>query len=123
MTSKTAAEKFLLLLQEEAATFNRRISTESGDWVVKGFIDIFRNVYTISSDTKVVSKLIEIMLFPHFVAFAEKHELKLALSREQNHYPDLTFVDGEANKFAVDLKSTYRTSASTVNTMTLYRFP
>lgn len=122
MTSRLAAEKFLTLLQEETATFNGRISTETGDWVVKGFIDIFRNVYTISSDTKVVSKLIEIMLFPHFVLFAERHNLKLVLSREQNHYPDLTFVDGEGNKFAVDLKSTYRISASAVNTMTLGAF-
>ena len=73
MDSTEAAEWFLGLLQEEAATFEKMVSTDAGDWIVKGFIDIFQNVYTISADTKVVSKLIELMLFPSFVAFAVKH--------------------------------------------------
>jgi len=116
------AANFLTLLQAEAATFDRLVSTDTGDWIVKGFIDIFRNIYTISADTKVVSKLIELMLFPHFVAFAKKNKLKLVLAREQNHYPDLTFVDEEGYKFAVDLKSTYRITPEIVNTMTLGAF-
>lgn len=122
MNSTTATDRFLELLQEEAATFEKRVSTETGDWIVKGFIDIFQNVYTISADTKVVSKLIELMLFPSFVAFAVKNDFKLVLSREQNHYPDMTFVDTEGNKFAVDLKSTYRLDANNVNSMTLGAF-
>jgi hypothetical protein len=121
-TREEAAINFLALLQTEAATFNVLVSTKSGDWIVKGFIDIFRNVYTISADTKVVSKLIELMLFPHFVAFAARHSFKLVLTREQNHYPDLTFVDKDGYKFAVDLKSTYRITSTTVNTMTLGAF-
>jgi len=121
-TREEVAANFLSLLQAETATFNRLVSTDSGDWVVKGFIDIFRNVYTISADTKVVSKLIELMLFPHFVAFAERCKLKLVLAREQNHYPDLTFVDSDGFKFAVDLKSTYRITPVIVNTMTLGAF-
>lgn len=122
LVKEEAAGNFLSLLQTEATTFNKLVSTDTGDWVVKGFIDIFRNVYTISSDTKVVSKLIELMLFPHFVAFTQKHGLKLVLTREQNHYPDLTFVDNYGYKFAVDLKSTYRITPETVNTMTLGAF-
>lgn len=117
-----AAEEFLSRLQAEAATFEKLISTEDGDWIVKGFIDIFKNVYTISADTKVVSKLIELMLFPSFVRFAEKHGYKIVLSREQNHYPDLTFVTTDGDKFAVDLKSTYRLSETLVNSMTLGAF-
>ena len=31
------------------------IKTEDGQWTIKGFIDIYRSIYTISSDTKVVS--------------------------------------------------------------------
>ena len=75
MLDNEVTAAFLTLLQQEAATFNDLISMESGDWIVKGFIDVFRNVYTISGDTKVVSKLIEIMLFPYFVAFAERNNL------------------------------------------------
>ncbi|MBI3650493.1 MAG: EcoRV family type II restriction endonuclease [Acidobacteria bacterium] len=121
---KQAATAFLKLLQAEIQNLNDKklISSENGDWVVKGFIDIFKNVYTISGDTKVISKLIELMLFPHFLAFADKHKLKVILSREQNHYPDLTFVDESENKFAVDLKSTYRINSEKVNTMTLGAF-
>jgi len=98
------------------------LPTEDCDWIVKGFIDLYRKIYTISNDTKVVSKLIELMLFPYFVAFAEKNDLKLVLSREQNHYPDLTFIDPADRKFAVDLKSTYRVDSARVSTMTLGAF-
>lgn len=122
MTRAELAEEFLSRLQTEAATFERLISTDDGDWIVKGFIDIFKNVYTISADAKVVTKLIELMLFPSFMRFAEKYNYKVVLSREQNHYPDLTFVTSEGDKFAVDLKSTYRLSATTVNSMTLGSF-
>ena len=122
MNSNEPAKDFLVLLQNEAATFEKLVSTSSGDWIVKGFIDIFQNVYTISADTKVVSKLIELMLFPSFVAFAAKHGFKLILSREQNHYPDMTFLSEEGHHFAVDLKSTYRLDANNVNSMTLGAF-
>ncbi len=122
MDPTESADWFLGLLQQEAATFEDLVSTNTGDWIVKGFIDIFQNVYTISADTKVVSKLIELMLFPNFVAFAVKHRFKLVLSREQNHYPDMTFLAEDGSKFAVDLKSTYRTDAGNVNSMTLGAF-
>ncbi len=29
--------------------FRRTLTTDTGDWVIKGFIDIYRNVYTIMS--------------------------------------------------------------------------
>jgi len=47
------------------------VSTENGDWTVKGFIDVYKNIYTISSDTKIVSKIIEIHIFPQILQFAE----------------------------------------------------
>lgn len=119
---KAAAEEFLALLQNEAALFQRRISTESGDWIVRGFIDVFRRVYTISGDTKVVSKLIELMLLPSFHEFAHSHGFELVLAREQNHYPDMSFVRHDGVMFAVDLKSTYRIAGDRVNTMTLGAF-
>lgn len=121
-TSQQAADRFLASLQKEAETFNELLSMENGDWIVKGFIDVFKNVYTISGDTKVVSKLIELMLFPYFLKFAAREGFKLVLSREQNHYPDLTFIDEEGFKFALDLKSTYRTGPDRVSTMTLGAF-
>jgi len=102
--------------------FQETLSTESGDWIVKGFIDIYRNIYTISVDTKVVSKIIELMLFPLFSRFAAEHNYQMILSEHQNHYPDITFVKDGHTKFALDLKSTYRTGLDTVNGFTLGAF-
>ncbi len=86
------------------------ISTEDGQWTIKGFIDVYKNIYTISSDTKIVSKILEIHLFPKILEFAKEHDYKLVLADHQNYYPDISFVkfDDEQCKFAVDLKTTYR---------------
>ena len=92
-----------------AATLAERI-TSDGEWTIRGFIDIFRNVYTISTDTKVVSKILELHLFPHFLAFAESIHYRMETATCQNWYPDLTFVSEKdpGVKSAVDLKTTYR---------------
>lgn len=100
-------ETFFSLLNEEIKTYKDFLETDSHDWIVKGFIDIDKNVYTISNDTKVVSKIIEILLIPKLDKFARDHELELELPSKQNFYPDLTFKDKEGNLFAVDFKSSY----------------
>lgn len=68
---------FLQKLQEEVVEYNKILATDNGDWIVKGFIDIYKNIYTITLDTKVVSKVIEILLIPAFEDFANKNNLKL----------------------------------------------
>lgn len=113
---------FLRAMQTETASFNQAVSTAKGDWIVKGFIDIAKNVYTISVDTKVISKIMELLLFPQLVSFAERHQLKMVLAEQQNFYPDISFVDESGNRFALDLKSTYRTDSERVNGMTLGAF-
>lgn len=106
----TIKEDFAGKLAQLASTMKRCVSTEDGQWTVKGFIDIFKNVYTISSDTKIVSKILEIHLFPQILAFAQANEYKIVLAEHQNYYPDISFVksDDESIKFAVDFKTTYR---------------
>lgn len=112
----------LQALQSEIEQFNHAVSTSQGDWVVKGFIDVARNIYTISADTKVVSKILELLLFPQLVQFAAKHQLKLHLAEQQNYYPDITFIDPQGQLFALDLKTTYRLSKNRANGMTLGAF-
>lgn len=68
------------------------LATDSGDWVVKGFIDVYRNLYTISIDTKVISKIIELILFPIISQFADEKEYRVVLSEHQNHYPDISLI-------------------------------
>jgi hypothetical protein len=103
--------------------FMEIISTDKGDWTVKGFIDIYKNIYTISVDTKVISKIIELMIFPVISKFATDNNLEMVLSAHQNHYPDITFKDKNTKEIiAIDLKSTYRVDKNTVNGMTLGAF-
>ncbi len=102
--------------------FRRTLATENGDWTIKGFIDVYKNVYTISVDTKVVSKIVELMLFPVISRFASSHGFRLVLSKEQNHYPDLTFILQDGAKVAVDMKSTYRVGKNAVSGLTLGAF-
>ena len=93
------------------------VSTETGEWTIKGFIDIYKNIYTISSDTKIVSKILEIHLFPELLRFAENIGYKIILAEHQNWYPDLTFVNKEDDsiKIALDLKTTFRRPNNTVS--------
>lgn len=79
--AKKAAAKFFTQLQALTESFNSRVSTNNGDWIVKGFIDVFKNVYTISGDTKVISKVIELTLFPQL---AELQIWSMAMGRLQN---------------------------------------
>jgi hypothetical protein len=116
-------EQFLEKLQTHAATFEKAVATNEGDWIIKGFIDVYRRIYTISVDTKIVSKVLELLLFPMFVEFAKRHGLSIDLCPQQNFYPDLTFThEASGQRYAVDIKSTYRTSDTEVNGMTLGAF-
>ena len=102
--------EFKNALKEFAKTLTGHVSTDNGQWSVKGFIDTFRNVYTISSDTKIVSKILEIHLFPKILTFADEHGFDVVLAEHQNYYPDISFVlkCDETVRFAVDVKTTYR---------------
>jgi len=103
-------EQFLRKLKNFADTLTNYVSTNEGNWSIKGFIDIDEQIYTISSDTKIISKILEIQLFPKFKEFAKENGYKIVLAEKQNWYPDLSFVkiDNESIKFAVDIKTTYK---------------
>lgn len=109
MKYMTEKKEFSISLKNFAKTLAEKIS-KNNEWTIRGFIDIFKNIYTISSDTKIVSKVLELHLFPHFLAFADSIGYEIELATCQNWYPDLTFVSklNPNIKFAVDLKTTYR---------------
>lgn len=101
------ANTFNELLYKEILSYKSFLETADNDWIVKGFIDVDKNIYTITNDTKVVSKIIEILLIPKLENFAKRNNLILELPSKQNYYPDLTFKDSDGNLFAVDFKSSY----------------
>jgi hypothetical protein len=116
-------DEMLLALQKEVGGYNKIIATDKGDWIVKGFIDIYKNVYTITIDTKVVSKVMEILLIPAFHKFAEKYDLILELPPQQNFYPDLSFTSKKTGKkFAVDIKRTFKDTGNKIKSLTLGAF-
>jgi hypothetical protein len=106
----TKKEKFATQLEAFVSDLKNHISTTDEQWTVKGFIDIFKNVYTISADTKIISKILEIHLFPKVLEFAQLNGYKVVLAEHQNYYPDVSFVKiaDESIRFAVDFKTTYR---------------
>ena len=106
----TDREVFENQLRGFVSQFQEHISTDDGQWTVKGFIDVYKNIYTISSDTKIISKILEIHLFPKIMEFSKTYGYKIVLAEHQNYYPDISFVKGddESIKFAVDFKTTYR---------------
>jgi len=85
---ETFREKLLKHVRE----LNSAVATKTGDWVIKGFIDIARNIYTISADTKVISKVMELLLFPRICDIAQENSFRIVLCKEQNFYPDITFT-------------------------------
>lgn len=103
-------EDFKGKFREFLGEMKNGISCENGQWTIKGFIDIYKNIYTISSDTKIVSKILELHLYPFLQKFAEKIGYTIELAEKQNYYPDMTFIKNGAPevKFAVDLKTTFR---------------
>lgn len=105
-----AKKEFSDALQGFVSRMQNFVSTDHGEWTVKGFIDIYRNIYTISIDTKIISKILEIHLFPQILQLAEEQRYSIVLAEHQNWYPDLSFVNQSDPRirFAVDLKTTYR---------------
>lgn len=110
MNKEREKEVFLTAMRGLSDTLADTIVTQDGQWTIKGFIDVYRSIYTISSDTKIISKILEIHLFPKLLSFAEKAGYGIVLADHQNYYPDLSFVKiaDPSCKFAVDLKTTYR---------------
>lgn len=110
MNQETIKTEFLSKLKDFSLSLKEYVSTPDNQWTIKGFIDVFQNIYSISSDSKVISKILEIHLFSKFLEFADRHHFQLILAEKQNWYPDISFVSKTepSIKFAVDLKTTYR---------------
>jgi hypothetical protein len=97
------AAQFRMLLGQ----LEQDLQTKDGLWTLRGFIDTARRIYSLSGDTKVISKALELMLLSPITRFWEDRGYQVILARYQNFYPDLSLVSGQA-RYAIDLKTTYR---------------
>ncbi len=110
MNREILKTEFIENLKQFSQSLREYVSTPDNQWTIKGFIDVSQNIYSISSDSKVISKILEIHLFSKFLEFADRHNFQLILAEKQNWYPDISLVSktDPLIKFAVDLKTTYR---------------
>lgn len=74
--------EFIELLRNAMKDISSAICCEDGSWAVKGFIDIYKTIYTISTDTKIVSKILELYIFPKILEFANNNGLEIELTKE-----------------------------------------
>lgn len=84
------------------------------EWKIKGFIDSEKHIFSLSNDTKIISKILEIHIFPFILEFANANHFNIILPNHQNYYPDLSFVSNKDSsvKFAIDIKTTYRNESN-----------
>ncbi len=56
---ESVKQNFIEKLKVFATELTDHVTTQLGDWKIKGFIDIDKNIYTISSDTKLFQKFLK----------------------------------------------------------------
>jgi hypothetical protein len=80
------------------------------EWHIKGVVNRKGNLYTLSNDTKLISKVFELVSFPIIIEAVKPFIKSWESEERQTVYPDLTLIlPGELpNKIAIDIKSTYR---------------
>jgi hypothetical protein len=100
----------------------RDISGPNGEWAANGIVDLAKRLYPVPDDTKVISKVLEIMLAPTVARFAHDAGMRIEWCPEQNYYPDVTFIAGDGTMIALDIKSAYRVSQTRVSGFTLGAF-
>lgn len=99
------------------------------EWNIKGVLDGKGNIYAISDDTKLISKVFELIALPVIIEAVSPYVEKCELEERQTVYPDLTLIlPGRVpNKIAVDIKCGYRRngerSGFTLGSYTAYMRP
>ena len=87
---------FETVLDEFVAGLQNYLLTNIGECTIKEFICIYKNIYTFSPDTKIVSKILEIHILREILKFTEKAGYKIMLVTHQTGYPDLTLQNRES---------------------------
>lgn len=68
----TTKEEFNKSFQDFIKGLNSYVCDDSSNCKIKGFIDTNRDIYTISDDTKIISKILEIHIYPLIYEFAQE---------------------------------------------------
>jgi len=89
---------------------NKAFTSVGVEWYIKGILDSKKRLYTLSDDTKLISKVFELISIPIITKAFEPYIHKWETEERQTVYPDLTLIvsGSSPNKIAIDIKSTYR---------------
>jgi len=92
------------------SVLTKAFSAVGVEWYIKGVLDSKQRLYTISDDTKLISKIFELVSIPIITKAVESYIKSWEIEERQTVYPDLTLIlpGSSPNKIAVDIKSTYR---------------
>lgn len=90
--------------------FTKKTRQLGANWKVRGLLSANDKIYSLTSDTKVLSTVFELLVGPILHAIADEQGLILKVADSQTLYPDFTIMHSEndQNKIAVDVKTTYR---------------
>ena len=94
--------------------FTEKMLAEAPSFEVIGILSANETVYSLGTDTKVLSTVFELMTRPHLLAVANDNGFVVREPAQQNYYPDFTLMRDESDKqkIAVDVKTTYRRFAT-----------
>jgi DNA adenine methylase len=73
----------LARLQEHLPVFKQTLQSPDGRWNARGIVDLKKRLYPLPDDTKLVSKVIEIMLTPALQEFASRFGYRLEFAQHQ----------------------------------------
>ena len=104
---------------------NKAFDSVGVKWYIKGILDSRKRLYTLSDDTKLISKVFELISIPIITQAFEPYIQKWETEERQTVYPDLTLIlpGSSPNKISIDIKSTYRkgdTASFTLGSYTAY---
>ena len=92
------------------STINKHLPSDEKDWILLGFINQEKQIYTFGNDSKIIGRLFEVLVTNILETAAAELEYTLGESKVQTVYPDFYFIKPDGKKIAIDIKTTYRKS-------------
>lgn len=108
-----------LTLARFLESFSSLVSLRSVNWYVNAFHSVDGTLYSLGTDSKVLSTIFECICAPLVIEIAEEHSYRVE-SAPQTVYPDFTLTPNQGGpRIAIDIKTTYRETPSSVIKFTL----
>lgn len=101
--------------------FERIFEEHNISYDVRGIITADEKIYSLGTDSKVLSTVFELLVRPVIYQVAQQNGMIVREAKAQNYYPDFTLMESAADdkKIAVDVKTTYRSRERTKVSFTL----